>query len=635
MSLAPHKGILTLVWILILVFGAVNSPISAQEGSQVRLAPIKTQDFPSISSYLDVRSPSGEFIYGLEQHNVKIIENGTRLPVNELQHIRSGVQLVLAISPGPAFEIRDVQGVSRYEYLAQALQDWAQARQGSTVDDLSIIVTDGPETTHSTELSRWAASLESFNPTGEETGPDFDVLTRAIDVAADPTSNPGMAGAVLFITPLPAQDVSLGLQSLAARATQQGVKIFIWLVASSELFLSPEAEQMRLLAEQTGGTLFAYSGQEQVPSPEDFLEGLRNNYFLTYDSQITSGGVHQTGAEVSFQGQTITSPVQEFDLEVLPPSITFMSPPMEIERSIDDPDSESQAMSPKFQSLEVLIEFPDGYSRSITETSLSVDGIVTEVNRQEPYDRFTWDISQYTSSGEHILLVDVEDSLGLTGQSVDTSVLINVEGSDKSIFEIISQNRLILAVVLVAVSGAVLLLVMVIGGRLQPGFLRERRRKMNQSGQVIQPLQNHEQQTIQTRPSWINRIHWPRSPITTKPDAQFIPMTDSNSEESQPPIAITKNRVVIGRDINIVDQVLTDVSVEEVHANLVRESSNKYRLSDEGSTAGTWVNYLPISGDGQVLEHGDLVHFGRMGFRFILRNPTRVRKPMLRFENTE
>jgi pSer/pThr/pTyr-binding forkhead associated (FHA) protein len=176
---------------------------------------------------------------------------------------------------------------------------------------------------------------------------------------------------------------------------------------------------------------------------------------------------------------------------------------------------------------------------------------------------------------------------------------------------------------------------MVIGGRLQPGFFRERRRKMNQSGQVIQPLQNHEQQTIQTRPSWINRIHWPRSPITTKPDAQFIPMTDSNSEESQPPIAITKNRVVIGRDENIVDQVLTDVSVEEVHANLVRESSNKYRLSDEGSTAGTWVNYLPISGDGQVLEHGDLVHFGRMGFRFILRNPTRVRKPMLRFENTE
>ena len=635
MSLALHRGILTLIWILILVFGAVISPISAQEGSQVRLAPIKTQDFPSISSYLDVRSTTGEFIHGLEQHNVKIIEDGARLSVKELQQIRSGVQLVLAISPGPAFEIRDAQGVSRYEYLAQALQAWAEARQGSTVDDLSLIVSEGPEATHLSETNRWAASLGSFNPTGEETGPDFDVLTRALDVAADPTSTPGMSSAVLFITPLPAQDVSLGLQSLVARATQQGVKIFIWLVASSELFSSPEAEQMRLLAEQTGGSLFAYSGQEPIPSPEDFLEGLRNTYFLAYDSQITTSGVHEISAEVNFQGQTITSPVQEFDLDVLPPSITFVSPPMEIERIMDDPESESQALSPKSQSLELLIEFPDGYSRSIAETSLYIDGEVAEVNRGEPYDQFTWDLSEYTSSGEHILLVEVEDSLGLTGQSVDTSVLVNVGGLDKDFLGIISQNRMVLAAVLVAVSGAVLLLVMVLGGRLQPGFLRDRRRKRKPSGLVTQPVHYNQEGSPQSRPSWINRIQWRRGPITTKPDAQLIPITDSNAKKSHPPIAITKNRVVIGRDENMVDQVLTDDSVEGVHAYLERESSDRFRLSDEGSTAGTWVNFLPISGQGQLLEHGDLVHFGRKGFRFILRNPKRVRKPVVRFENSE
>jgi pSer/pThr/pTyr-binding forkhead associated (FHA) protein len=100
-------------------------------------------------------------------------------------------------------------------------------------------------------------------------------------------------------------------------------------------------------------------------------------------------------------------------------------------------------------------------------------------------------------------------------------------------------------------------------------------------------------------------------------------------------MAITKGRVVIGKDENIVDQVLTDDSVEGVHAYLERESMDSYRLSDEGSTAGTWVNYLPVSAKGQILQHGDLVHFGRMGFRFILRNPKRVRKPVLRFENTE
>jgi pSer/pThr/pTyr-binding forkhead associated (FHA) protein len=92
--------------------------------------------------------------------------------------------------------------------------------------------------------------------------------------------------------------------------------------------------------------------------------------------------------------------------------------------------------------------------------------------------------------------------------------------------------------------------------------------------------------------------------------------------------------VVIGRDENIVDQVLTDDSVEGVHAYLERESSDRFRLSDDGTTAGTWVNFLPVSGQGQLLEHGDLVHFGRKGFRFILRNPKRVRKPVVRFENS-
>jgi hypothetical protein len=632
MSLAPNRGILTLIWIIILVFGAVNRPISAQEGSQVRLAPVNTQDFPVISSYLDVRSAEGEFVHGLEAHNVRIIENGTQLPIQELQHLRTGVQFVLAISPGPAFEIRDVQGISRYEYLAQALQDWAEARQGSTVDDLSLVVSDGPEATHLSELNRWSASLNSFNPTGEETGPDFDLLTRALDIAADPKSTPGMSGSVLFVTPLPEQDVSLGMQSLAARATQQGVKIFIWLVASSELFSSPEAEQMRQLAEQTGGAFFEYSGQEPIPSPEEFLEQQRDTYFVAYDSKITSGGLHQTSAEVIFQGQVLSSPVQEFELEVLAPGIAFISPPMEIERSPVDPDDDPQSLSPESQTLELLIEFPDGYPRPIARTSLFVDDVLTEVNRGEPFDQFTWNLSQFTTDGEHILVVEVEDSLGLTGQSVETSIVINVSGTDESLLAMISQNRVILAAVLFAVVGAIILLVFILGGRLQPGILRDRRRKKRRNGAITQPVQNYQDGASQSRPSWINRFHWRRAPITTKPIAQFIPLTDSNLEESQPPLAITKERVIIGRDEGNVDQVLPDPSVEDVHATLEQETNGSYRLTDEGSVAGTWVNYLPIPGTGLLLEHGDLVHFGRMGFRFVLRNPKRVRKPVVRFE---
>jgi hypothetical protein len=75
--------------------------------------------------------------------------------------------------------------------------------------------------------------------------------------------------------------------------------------------------------------------------------------------------------------------------------------------------------------------------------------------------------------------------------------------------------------------------------------------------------------------------------------------------------------------------VLDDPSVEGLHARLLREVDGSLRLRDEGSVAGTWVNFLPVAEGGQVLQHGDLIHFGRVGFRFTQRDPVRTVKPVI------
>jgi len=41
-------------------------------------------------------------------------------------------------------------------------------------------------------------------------------------------------------------------------------------------------------------------------------------------------------------------------------------------------------------------------------------------------------------------------------------------------------------------------------------------------------------------------------------------------------------------------------------------------VADLGSEAGTWVNYAPVSAEGSQLRHGDLLHIGRVAFRFLL-----------------
>ena len=629
MSLPPRRAILTLLWMQILLLGVLSGPAGAQEGAQVRLAPIETEEFPQISSYLDIRTPEGDFVFGLESQDVHIIEDGIRLPVTDLALLHSGSQFVLAVSPGQAFDIRDVQGLTRYDYLSQALLDWASSRIGSTVDDLSIVLAGGPETTHISEIERWMAVLDSYTPTGLEVDPDFDVLARAIDIAADPTKNPGMGRVVLFITSLPEQDVSVGLQSLAARASQQGVRIIVWMVASSELFASPGAEQLLNLSELTGGTLFAYSGQEPIPSPEEYLEPLRSTYSIAYQSNITTSGPHQVNAEVNLSGQVFSSPAQEFDLEVLPPNVAFISPPMEIMRTHPEGDeSDSQLLQPNSQPLELLIEYPDGYPRSIKETRLLVDGVVEQVLTAEPFEHFTWDISEYASEGEHILQAEVEDIIGLSAKTVETSVRVIIGNTSPGVLRIISQNRTMIAVLLVAISGAILLLVLVVGGRLRPGVFRELRRQNNKSDPVTQPVPLKQEQPSQPQSSWINRIHWPRRRVSTKAYAHLISLTDSNQEDSSPPISITSSKVTFGRDPDQAAHVLDDASVEALHTSLYREKEGTFRLADEGSTAGTWVNYTQVLDGGTYLEQGDLIHIGRVGFRFVLRDPKKVRKPV-------
>jgi predicted component of type VI protein secretion system len=69
--------------------------------------------------------------------------------------------------------------------------------------------------------------------------------------------------------------------------------------------------------------------------------------------------------------------------------------------------------------------------------------------------------------------------------------------------------------------------------------------------------------------------------------------------------------------------------VEGLHARLIRKEDGSFWLSDQGSVAGTWINYCPVPTEGAPVEHGDLLNIGRIGFRFTQREPHHPRKPVV------
>ena len=210
----------------------------AQENNLAHLDPPNTVDFPSIQAFLGVRDQEGDFVYGLTSRDISVLEDENTIPVMELDHLKPGAQIVFVINPGPSFAIRDSNGFSRYDYIVQHLQGWAESRVGTTTDDLSLLGTEGIEVTHLDSIEEWLSSLLAFQPDARNAVPDYDVLSRGLEVAADPAPRPGMGRSVVFITSLPPDAASIGLQNIVSRANQGNVQIDVWLVASPERFSS-------------------------------------------------------------------------------------------------------------------------------------------------------------------------------------------------------------------------------------------------------------------------------------------------------------------------------------------------------------------------------------------------------------
>ena len=296
--------------LLLLCLALLSSPVSAQSGTVVRLNAPDASAFPRLTAYLDLHNAQGEFIDNLQASQVTILEGENSLPVIGLDKLHPGVQVVVAINPGPSFAIRNAQAVSRYDIIKGVLADWANSRQGSTIDDWSYLITGGTAVSHTSDPARWLAGLAGDQTDTRNAQPSLDTLSKAVALASDPTNRPGMGRAVLFITaPLEGQ-FDQALKDISDLAIQQGVHIFIWMVASSGAMITQSAQKLLTLVSFTGGQSFIFSGDEAVPSPEVYLEELRSIYQLAFVSKASSSGEHQFSAQV----QLDAGPVRPFPL---------------------------------------------------------------------------------------------------------------------------------------------------------------------------------------------------------------------------------------------------------------------------------------------------------------------------------
>jgi len=625
------RNFFALLLSLSLLLGVVPSVRAQENLASATLYNAESSAFPSVSAFADVFDAQKIFASGLKPEAVTVIENGVPLPVDSLNEIAVPLQLVVAVNQGMPLDARNASGLSRFQRVMQVIAQWAQSRPADLPDDLSLVSQAGPVINHASAAD-FIVGLDGFQPDLRAAIPNLQSLATAIDTVTAQTPRLGMKRAILFITPqMDDPNLAASMEPYIQRAVESNVRVFVWYVDANTTFTNTSAAVFNNLAIKTGGTMFQYSGEERFPDLEAYFSALRRVYALTYTSRAAAAGDYPLSLQVNLPSGSVTSNEQKFHVDIQPPNPFPVAPPLQITRQApaEDPFN-TEILLPDKQDIEIIIEFPDGHPRPLTRTALLVDGVIVDENTAEPFNTFTWDLSTYLSSGQHQITVEAVDSLGLTKTSMALPITVTVVKPPSGPAALLAKYRTPITFGAIIFAGLVLFIIL-LSGRLRIPTLRAaqetRRAEADPLTQTIQtgPAEEAAPIAAAAPAAKPKKRRTPSAKTESAPKsskeaaASFVRLNADGTFAPVTPISLVEKEVVFGTDPVQCSQILDDPSISSIHARLRLTDDGGYLLKDNNSIAGTWVNYEPVPREGYRLAHGDMVHFGQLMYRFMLK----------------
>ena len=643
------RKFLVLLLSLSLLLGAAHAQrVSAQQNlASADLYPADVSAFPKVSVLLDVFDSHGIFVSGLKSEAVIVYEDGQPLPVDLLTETAVPLQLVVAVNQGQPLDARDSAGMSRFQHAAQVLAQWAQSRPADLPDDYSLVSQAGPVINHASAAD-FIVGLNGFQPDFRAATPNLLSLSTAIDVVSAQTPQLGMKRAILFITPhMDDLNIASALEPHLQRAHSSDIRIFVWFIDLETTFKTTSAAAFNNLAIQTGGSMFTYSGIERFPDPEAYFSALRRVYALAYSSRLNAAGEHTLSIKINLPTGALDSLEQKFSVDIQPPNPFALTNDIKITRRAPEEDPfNTEILLPVAQEIRIIVEFPDGHPRLLTRTTFYVDSVIMDENTLEPFDVFTWDISAYTKSGEHQVMVEAVDILGLQKTSMPVPITVTVVRPLTGGIGLLAKYRTPITIGAMILAGLALFFILFSGGSRMSSIRAAQTARRAEADPLTQSVQaaNETPASLSSVPVSGGKVKKTRAILKktgtnskSRKDAaaMFMRLTPDGQAAAIAPILLVEKEITFGTDPVQCTQIMNAPSISSVHARLRQTDDGGYSLQDNNSTAGTWVNYEPVLREGHRLAHGDMVHFGQLIYRFALKKPPEISKPIITIQPLE
>lgn len=471
------------------------------------------------------------------------------------------------------------------------------------VDAVAVYKVGETTATQLLEPTRFHNSVRNLfaTPLTPETGATalYDSTVGMLEQINTLKPDPDMFASIVLITDgTDAVSTQFQAGDVARRAAELGIPIHtIWL-NNENLAFSQQAGQEYLagVAAGTGGVAARLDNPTDLPLIWERIASFRDQARIRYTPEELAPGTFPV--EVALTSNPSIRAETSVTIPDNIPVITIDLPPGS--HSLTLPSVE-QAVRLRFSTT---ISWLDGVERELEAAQLVVNGEPVQDIPVSTIDQFEAEVSNLTF-GENTVEIAVIDNQGI--RATTPPVVLDVSEGNRNIPPDLAAGGLGSQIGRVLLVLAALILVAGLGFiawrsgvlsrvpvRLPRG--RSGRTRQRQAG-VPEPAAGR-----------------PAAGTSTQAVA-YLEILETNSRVPAE-IPLTSAVVRLGRSPGQADIAFeSDITVSRLHASLMLEG-NHYRIFDEHSTSGTWVNERQVPEYGTQLVNGDEIHLGAVHLRY-------------------
>jgi hypothetical protein len=640
-----HRRWLSALIVITILF-LNGSPLLAQPAlpPKLRITHVDVSRFPEVEVYV-----VGDHLPGdLVTLPAALAEDGAPVEVQGDGMEAVGVQLALVLDAGGNIAKAGATGEPQYVEAGRAARRLVQQELLSAdYDWLTTIAFN--ENNEIAALRPWsqdhqaaADSLYTYQPVATGTTPLFDLLRFALKLFEDPVLPSGQERAIVVFSDGIDVTSTTDLSDALNLAAQLNIRVYPVMVGQE---VAEQRQNLEKLSTITDGQYFHLSSIENLDPLWQRLAAGGQQRRLSYRSQQAKPS--DVTVELTLpDGRTIaaTSPIPGAQLRPVTVEAILALEGDKILKYADAYDTPLEQLAPAELGIGASFQWEDGYPRQLQKVEYQV-GELTETNNGPNFDEpYLFPIRTF-DNGTYTVRVRAFDELGMVGESAPQNFTIEVirppaptptpdqtlvaeatnavllaaksteeaiavltreaeqakalQASEAQVVEVQTQVQQMTW----ATIGSVALAVIAFAYAIYILSSRDRRRQATQviTGTVAAVTEPFRRQRG----------------VVNESQAKLVLVNDGGSTGMPATIPIQRGGVRIGRDPSVVNVPLADRRVSKLHCRIVEDgATGAFRLLDEGSTSGTYVNDQEVNINGHLLQNNDLISIGPLLYRF-------------------